>query len=303
MIRKFKFLTLLLSYNLLFCSLSAQSDLREDASFFQSKKAETEYWLTETGIAQVFELKDIIVEKEKLKLKLKSNLNTADSTITAWNLLKREFDKTDNIALARYLFNSLAFEMELGKDSLELFLSSPLEDFKIIISYNKQQGVTMVEDKFLIPTRTFKVIKIKLEELSVTGGASSVSDDRLTIKGIRKKLSTFLSSFYKPKGTFWLDAEFEVLTDKYNELTFEVTKLSKEILNDRNYFEYIRIEIKIVKKDKDFEIKYQIQGKYSGGFGFAPRRSEYRNMQPDFSDYIRRYEQKMAQKINKLLID
>jgi len=44
-------------------------------------------------------------------------------------------------------------------------------------------------------------------------------------------------------------------------------------------------------------------GKYCGGFGFAPRRSEYRNMEADFKGYIQRYEDKLAIKIKRLLTE
>jgi len=164
----------------------------------------------------------------------------------------------------------------------------------------------LIHDSRFSVTRSFSTVKVSLENLKLSDGPVieyPAGSSAANLKKTRKSINEFLAGYYSKKGTFWYDAKFEILKDNYNELTFEVTQLSNEILNDRNYFEYIRIEIKLIKKDDKFDIKMDIMGKYSGGFGFLPRRSEYRNIETDFGDYKQRYQDKLALKLKNLLAE
>lgn len=278
----------------------AQSDLRKDSSFFLSKATEIDKILKNVGIAQFYRLANIEVKQDGIVVNFNSVQSTADSAIIAWGILQTKYDSIPEYRVAKSLFNTLAFEMEIGKDSLELNLGTNVKDFNVYIKYDPLNGV-VIKEGFKAPKRTFKTIVIKNEELSISKKSSKVKNDELTIKEIRSVISNYLKTYYQSKGTFFYDSELDVLKDNSNELTFEVSKLSKEILRDRDYFEFIRIEVKIQKNDKDYEIKYQVQGKYGSGIGFAPRRSEYKNMEPEFTDYLSRYEEKLVQNINQLL--
>jgi len=278
----------------------AQTDLRKDSSFFLSKATEIKKILKNDGIDQFYRLASIEVKQTKIIVNFNSAQSTSDSAIVAWGILQTKYDSIPEYRVAKSLFNTLAFEMEIGKDSLELILGANVKDFVVYIKHDPLSGV-LINEGFKAPKRTFKTIVIKNNELSISSKSSKVSNDELTIKEIRSVISNYLKNYYKSKGTFFYDSELDVLKDNSNELTFEVSKLSKEILKDRDYFEFIRIDVKIQKNDKDFEIKYQVQGKYGSGIGFAPRRSEYKNMEPEYADYLNRYEEKLVQNINQLL--
>ncbi len=278
----------------------AQSDLRNDSTFFLSKRTEIENILESAGISQFYQLANIEVDRDKLIINFNSVQTTADSAIIAWRLLQTKYDSIPEYRVAKNLFKTLAFEMEVGKDSLELHLGVNVKDFKIDINYDLENGI-IIKEGFKAPKRTFKSIIIKFDDLSIPKQTSKTNNDALTIKEIRKLISDYLKNHFQTKGTFFYDSQMDILKENSSELTFEVSKLSKEIISDRNYFEFIRIEIKIQKNEKDYEVKYQIQGKYGSGIGFAPRRSEYRNMEPEFSDYLNRYEETLAEQINELL--
>lgn len=288
-------------------TLSAQSDLRNDSVFFNLRIETLNEWLTKTGVGQVFYLNSIKIKKSKLEVLMLGRYKDIDSLTIAWNVLKYDYDTTDMNALYRKIFNLFAFEFELGKDSLILNYKLNKKDAITQVYYNKKKGVVIKAksfDRSFSATRNFKTINVQLEELAVSEGPVieyAAGSGGASLKTLRKKINEYLADYYSEKGTFWYNAKFEILKDSYNELTFEVTQLSKEILNDRNYFEYIRIELKLEKKDNEFNIKIDVMGKYSGGFGFLPRRSEYRNMETDFGDYTQRYQDKLALKIKKLL--
>jgi hypothetical protein len=284
-----------------FQAVKAQPDLRNDSAFFNSKFGQIDYWLENTGISQLFIFKDFEIKKDRLTAIFDSRYSSADSTFAALYKLNNSLDPSEKNYIEKSLFNYLTFELELGKDSLEIELGANLKSSFIPVSYKKEEGIVANYDKILKKFRTFKPIIIETEDMAIPAGSSVTVVESLSIKDIRKTISDFLKEYYSNKGTFFYDAQLDVLKENSNELTFEVSKLSKEILPDRNYFEFIRIEIKIMKTEKAIEIRYQIQGKYSGGFGFAPRRSEYRNMEPDYSDYLQLYEEKIAQKISQLL--
>jgi len=275
--------------------------LRNDTSFFYSRKKEINYWLNKTGINQVFYLDKIDVKKNKLTLDFASSFQTLDSLNVAWNMLSYSYDSTDNQAIARKIFNSMAFEMEVGKDSLEVNLASNMPSFGSRIYYNNKYGISIERSDEKSLSRTFNIVSLSLAEFDMPE-TTSESIDNMSVRSIRNNIRKFLEEYYKEKGTFWYDANMEVLQEAYNELTFEVNRLSREILNDRNYFEYIKIEVKILKRNEKVDIKYDIMGKFSGGFGFEPRRSEFRNMEPDYLDYLRRYQMKLSRKIKESLI-
>ena len=295
-----KILILILLFSFQFePNLKSQNDLRKDTTFFYSKKKEISYWLKKTGIDQVFYLDEINVKRNKLTLSFASKYNAIDSLSVVWQKLRHSFNPKDYDAISRKIFNSMAFEMELGKDSLFIVLASNIKNYKVKINFDNKKGIVVKEHNKNELTRGFNVVSLDLNAIDLPNRAVSESIDNMSMRAIRANISKFLKKFYKEKGTFWYDAKFEIMQENYNELTFEVTRLSKEILNDRNYFEYIRINIKIIKKEDKIDMKYEIMGKYSGGFGFEPRRSEYRNMDPDFSDYLRRYQLKLAREIKE----
>ncbi len=287
-------------------TLSAQSDLRKDSVFFNSRIETLNEWLNAKGLGQVFYLNSIKIKKSKIEVLLLGRFQDIDSLTTAWNVLKYDYDSLDNDALYERIFNAFAFEFELGKDSLKLNFNLNINDGLTKVFYKKRSGVIIEsKNKAFSATRSFRTLNIELEDLNITEGPvfeyAAGSSGTTSLKNTRKKINDYLIDYYTEKGTFWYDAKFEILREGYNELTYEVTQLSKEILSDRNYFEYIRIELKLVKNENDYDIKIEVLGKYSGGFGFLPRRSEYRNMETDFGDYTQRYKDKLALKIKKYL--
>jgi hypothetical protein len=287
----------------------AQSDLRNDTAFFSSKTNHINFWLQDKGASQIFRFRNFEARKNRLIINLESVYSTQDSTLTALRKFNRILDSLDVNALEKSLLNMLSFELELGKDSLEIVLGSNIKGKKIIVSYENAKGVFYNTERFqgtgleknAVGSRDFKPILIPIDEIAIPASSSVIVSNTLMLKDIRKSISDFLKEYYRTKGTFFYDAQLDVLKENSNEFTMEVTKLSKEILTDRNYFENIRIDVKLFKTANEIEIKYQIQGKYSGGFGFAPRRSEYRNMEPDFAEYLRHYEEKIGQRIIHLL--
>ncbi len=290
-------------------TLSAQSNLRNDSVFFNSRIETLNQWLNSTGVGQVFYLDSIIIDESKLEVSLLGKYQDTDSLKTAWNTLVFNYDENDVNALYQKIFNFFAFEFEISKDSLILQYKLNPKDIVAEVFYNKKKGVIVKQKNFYkngTKTRNFNTMYIELENLNLSDGPVieyEASSNSVNLKTTRNKINEYLTEYYSKKGTFWYDAKVEILKETYNELTFEVTQLSEEILTDRNYFEYIRIEFKLVKNDTNFDVKIDVMGKYCGGFGFAPRRSEYRNMETNFKDYLQRYEAKLAIKIKKLLTD
>jgi len=289
-------------------TLSAQSDIRNDSAFFNSRIETLNEWLNSTGVGQVFYLSSIKIKKSKLEAIMTSKYKDIDSLTIAWNVLKHDYDSTDLNALYRKVFNFFAFEFELGKDSLTLNYKLNEKDVIAEVLYNKKKGVVVKSkslDRGFSKTRNFSIMNIELESLNVSDGPvieyAASGSNTANLKITRNKINEYLTEYFSKKGTFWYDAEIEILKETYNELTFEVTQLSEEILDDRNYFEYIRIEFRLAKKEGEFDIKIDVMGKYCGGFGFLPRRSEYRNMETDFKNDLERYEAKLAIRIKNLL--
>jgi len=281
--------------------IKAQSDLRLDSSYFRSKESLVGPWLKNNGIDFLFSFKKFEISKNRVIAQFNSNYSTADSVLNALIQIDANLDSTDQNNIERRLFNMLAFELELGKDSLQIVFGSNIKGRKVLVSYNLTKGLSVNYDRLYRGDREFKPIVIQLPDLAIPSGSSVELDNNLMLKDIRKKIGDYLKKYYSNKGTFFYDAQLDILKDNSNELSVEVNKLSKEILSDRNYFEFITIEIKIIKTSSQVEIKYMVQGKYSGGFGFAPRRSEYRNMSPEFEDYLKDYEDKLGQKLTQLL--
>jgi len=60
-------------------SLCAQSDLRNDSVFFNSRIETLNEWLTKTGVGQVFHLNSIKIKKSKLEVLMLSRYQAIDS--------------------------------------------------------------------------------------------------------------------------------------------------------------------------------------------------------------------------------
>lgn len=279
----------------------SQNYLAADLEFFKSQISGFEYWMSKKGLHKHFQVSDVKIESNKLNIYLKGNYNSSDSMSYVWQKLKRSYDPQYPNRLPEEMIDFLAFQMEIDKDSVVINIQgvNGHQTFLTII-YNKGTVGYANDQLNRALTRTFGSFSIRVDELKNERSFTTLSSTSLY--KIRRQISRYMVTYFKDKGTrFWHVAEYDVLKDNYNELTFEVTNLTNEVLYDVGYFEYLQITIKVEKKGDEVFINYIIKGKYGSGIFRAPRRGDYKNMEPKYTAYLERYQSKMETNIRNIL--
>lgn len=279
----------------------SQSTLETDLEFFKSQIEGFEFWMQKKGLDKHFVVTDLKIEADKLNLYLRGNYDTPDSMAFVWRKLKQSYDSTNLNRLPEEMIDFLAFQMEVDKDSVVINIQSQNQKYTFLTIIYSKGNVAFANDQLnKAISRSFGSFSIKVDELRNDRSFTTLSSSSLY--KIRRQISQYMVRYFKDKGTrFWHKAEYDVLKDNYNELTFEVTNLTYEVLNDVGYFEYLQITIKVEKKGDEVVINYIIKGKYGSGILRAPRRGDYKNMEPKYTPYLERYQNKLETNIRKIL--
>lgn len=296
----------LLIISLLMTSYQSRSqDLRNDKSFFDRRATDFNQWLTIKGLGKTLRYDSLRVYHDSLVVYLGSPYNDtyteqhSDSLAAAWYALKKDYRKKNSNRLEYRLLNTLAFQMEVDLDKLIVHVVGKNRYFFwVSIGYfNKRIHV----NEKVATKREVGTIEIPTNRLNSRLKTVTDKIDHKTLSNVRKAISNCLLPYYKSKGVLWYTADVEVIADYEHRLVFEVTDLNREILPDIGYFEYIRIEIQVKKKENGIEITYNLQGKYGSGIFCAPRKGDYKSMDAKYPNYMKNYEYKLINRIRDAL--
>jgi hypothetical protein len=284
-----------------FAAIKASSqDLRNDSSFFYSKLSEYESWLASSGFKQVLQIDSLNISAENVSLYFGSHFANMDTLAAAWCQIKKKYNSKTENAIYSELFDRFAFDMEIGRDSAAIYIIGKTSYlFNIKVVFNKE---LIVNEEFA-PCQTMgrSSIKFDVKELNCIGKDTTLKIKE-TMYNIRAKIENYFREYYKGKGAYSKEPKIDILSDNRAELSFEVTNINKLVL-DRGFFEYHQINIEVKKEEGGVVVDLNLLAKYGSGLFNAPRKSEYKDMEPKYSDYVRSFEAKLKNNIVKLLTD
>jgi len=287
---------------LIICGYNVFSqDLRYDSTFFSTRLVEYDEWLNYSGFSQVIQVDSFNLNPNNIIVYLGSHYNNMEVFAAAWCDLMKKYNSKINKALYHEIYNRLIFYLEVGRDSMIInILGKDTTLFKINMKFNKE---LIIQENFA-PCNTMgeSSDKVNINEIKCISNDTTLSK-KDSLSKIRKKISKYLLGFYKGKGTWLHDAYIDTIKNRNNELIFEVTAINKLILYDRDYYEYHVINVKLQKEDDEIIIELNLFAKYSAGLVFVPRRSEYRDMEIKYSNYVKKYEIKLMEGIIESLTE
>jgi hypothetical protein len=211
----------------------------------------------------------------------------------SWEKFSHTFRRTQGSFLEEVLLRKVAFLLEVDLKLVHLHIQPAYATCRPI-----DYWVTWRDDGLTILNSTIKSMGQDDEPISASqipkiylGDGDTITDQ--TLDKVRDAIGNQLKAYYAGKGTFWLSAKIDP-TIGTGELTYEITNISNEIL-DVGYFERIIIEVKLMKTgSKRLNIRYNVQGKYASGLIWAPRNSEYKDMETKYPYELAKYTKKLV---------
>ncbi|MFK7932948.1 MAG: hypothetical protein AB8G22_05520 [Saprospiraceae bacterium] len=296
-------LLLLLS---LWCGLSlntcvhAQWDnLLADEAYFQRQLPEFSLWLQRYHFDRVVQIKQIAVQSNQVVLDLVSNFAHApfDSLPVAWDALAFEYERMHREPIEHRLLYAFAFHNDLQPYQAKIRIRSRDPRFFDVLIWADHRGNVHVEENARISYMSSGIFSLNQNELREMSSGGRDTLGYQSISTVRRAISSYLFNYYSNKGTPVLyKAKIDTTRTYHNELTYKITNISHEVLDD-GFFEYIRINIAVDQKGDQVEIKWNFQGKYGSGIWFAPRESQYKNMEIHYAGQLQRYEQDLIKQI------
>lgn len=277
--------------------LLAQVDLRHDRVFFQTQLQEFEEWMNIYHLSDLIRIDTLIVQPSYLHLKLKSKFaeGTIDSLVLGWPILQFEYQKLASEKLENKLFNAFVFQMEIPPNAAKISINSHQKRFFDVQIYYKRDKIRIEEQ--MMGYLSSGAFKVDVNDLKKVYRSQRDTITKKTVAKVRRGISEYLMDYYKTKGTPYLyKAKIDTSRSVYNEFTYDITNISHEIL-DAGYYEYLRINVKIIQQGRQVEVVYDFQGKYGSGIFRAPRKSQYKNMEVYYPHQLKDYEDNLIQQI------
>ena len=272
-------------------SLIGQSDLRNDALFFEETLADYQAWMDKTGMSTILTIDTLIINPDFLDLEL------AVPTAHHWFALRNQFQDSTKEHIGDALLYKFLFQMEIGRDSATIGITADDSGYRIDIHFQEEE----VAVKELLPDATAKNNGIQVK-LSMDAAMENTMRTRRSKEEVKRLITNYFKQHYEEKTVWGSKSKYEAI--QYGDiLSLEISNIKKEILHDFliGYFELISIDIHLEQKGELLEITYHLQGKYGSGVFVAPRRSGYKDMDGHYEAYLARYKKWIHFQLEQIL--
>lgn len=292
-------ISILLIIGLLLGSITSHAQFtKTDSLFFNDATEHFQTWLASTTTANDLKAQGFELQNNKVTLKLTT------SSRKEWISLRSAYYKFAKRHIGEQLLHRMTFHFEVPLDSAAITITSldNNESYSATIQYEDGK----ISDTEVLPLDIDMKGgggKYPISEMAAFSSRPVILKNKSEkdIKNIKKRVVEHLEGHYESKEQFWgREAKVEIL-EIDNEVSIEITNISKEVLNDFTvgYFELIIIDIFIHENEGNIEIVYNFRAKYGSGIFIAPRRSGYVDMSEDYPEYLRRYDRK----VRKMIVD
>lgn len=275
--------------------LAQSPDLRQDQAFFDQQLPVFQGWLEETGLSPALRAGRVLADSQKVTLFLHLEYADRDTTVSAWNQLRRDFQENSALALEERLFFKMAFVMELPFEKAELRILNlpaygqmPAIDGTIYYDAAREKVArkgafrTEVKENVLIPA--FVLDTSYTRQLTL----SCEMTEQLRYK-LNNQLASRLRSYFEKRT----DKQYVFLHNK-NPVILEVMNVKSEVIpvgwfGFTNPNEHLLITIDHKATPGGIRIFCIIDGKFGNGL-IKPRSvMGFRDMSPEYKTELVRY--------------
>lgn len=274
---------------------SSEVDLNDDWQFLTKSRDHYQEWLESTELSKVIQVTDLLIASPSLVVLDLQITNGAD-----WVNLRDKYADRNGTDLSRMLFNKLLFLAELDRKQAGIRIRSVEKDYYVDMRY-QDDTLAIYESKLRGSVKGTVTIDSRALPKSLKGKGLN------TIDTTKNRLIAYFNKYYDEKKGFFYDANFKVLDDEEKEgvhyLEFSIWNISNEVLNDFTigYYERISINITLKKDKEDIVILYEIQAKFGAGLFKAPRRSDYKDVEIKYKEYLEEYGKEFKTKIQEAI--
>jgi hypothetical protein len=267
-----------------------------DSLFFVEATNDFESWLNTMPIREDIHVTGFVIDSNRITLKIETN------TPNDWLALRAAYHEECHKYIGDFFLKAMVFYFEVPLDSAAVFIDTKKVGCEVLVKF---EDGNFVNNDGLPLELVLKNggDKYPISEMDAFSSKPIVLENKSKkdIKIIKQQIISYFKGHYQEKGQNWgRIADFDVL-EVDDEFSIEVTNISKEVLDDFTigYFELIIIDIFIQENEKNVEIVYNFRAKYGSGIFIAPRRSGYRSMDQQYSEYLNRYDMK----VRKMIVD
>lgn len=283
---------------------------------YSSKLPEYQQWLRESGLGKALQTHSIEVHNGMLHLFVQFNYNKIDSTLAAWETMKKRFDRRNGFNLEQQLFftacNILKVPPYLMK--LELINKQRDERFYFAITYNANTRKIVTKEpplSFKATTMVIDVGSVKNRPLIINTSRDLISPEAVYEEILEMAKRNYSSKIDIQNKVYGRElAYFSYLPGAEDVLHFSVVGLRQEILKEEDNiwigkmlnwlfgtqdYDWRKVEniqftisCKILSRRK-MRIDCEIDSRYGSG---VYRTTEWRKcipMEPEFSWYVQKY--------------
>lgn len=281
---------MIVAFSLLSQSLHAHFT-QQDSIFFDSTITDYQNWLTVTHLNEVLTYDNWTFGTTVLEVYLTA------STKEDWIHLRNYYRTTYQEPIHEKLFNKLTWQLAVEPHEVKLHITCA-DGYTIVIQAPNGAIVKKEPLPDEISLKGNFNHDLHLDHIETHQKAVSQMD----MKTAKQLIINYFQGYYEDKKVWWKKAKYESV-DYENEISLEISNISKEILNDFliGYYELILIDIFIEEKPGGIEINYTLKGKYGSGIFAAPRRSGYKDMSAKYPDYIERYNKRIRSMLKEVL--
>ena len=279
---------LLFVWDLTICAQS--SELVSNHDFYSEQVVALNSWLTANDLSDsLITAKAIEISSPgvKLRMEVRDKLN--------WSHLNERSYRETGEAFYETLFEKFVFLGDLQRSQLEIeiegmdsYIFITFENGSIAEDFMDKMGE--ISDNHKVPISSFRSLI----------GPGTFQTNQFSLDQIKKKIVDGMMNHFKPYKARFQEYRFQVLSQIDNELIFTISNVRNVVL-DEGYFEHIRLTIDFDISPASIDLKYRIGAKYGAGIIWAPRRSDYRDMDPKYLDQLQDFNLIVKNLIDQLL--
>jgi len=310
----------------LFCMaiipLSAQvENLLVDSVFFERQKAEYQEWLEFTGFGDFLQVRDLLVEQERVRLYLGFHVSNADTVKAIWDNLKYAHDLKMGDRLEETLFFRMCQLMNLQEEAAVLGIFDTYDStqptlFSRSIYFEDER--VKVHDNNPKHKNNFPIlIKVSLNQDSGRRGGCSFTQNYSREYVFDKIIQFARQKYTRPRCDLRSPAVHPKPHDEY--LRFEVRDLCREVigeaenpiicrwLNSLGYNcnwtarEKLFFTFIYTKTEEGFTLHLTLEGQVGSGYYEDVKRQGYINMRADFNQELDDYTEQLVSEIKNYL--
>ena len=309
--------------------MAQRQNIDKDLPFFRAQAAEYQRWLDATGIGEALRVDQVRVrDSTKLELLLLVQSTDLDTAIGKWKRLQQDFLAGEGYPVIEKLFHVFVHKMEIppGQGNVQIYVKDTKDEYIpcfYIWIWQDTSGIQTEErlnecrssqlelDLIVRPIALRNTGAVQTSRINARYGPDAVFDE--VLRYARARFTNPRCEGRQPR--------IEGIDRKGNRLSFAVSDLCKEVLNeeqeplwgtilnlfyakDKSFVKRERLSFSFTYIASDGQPGYALSGWIQGKFGsgiYQPRQSGYIDMDPDFMDYLETYAKDFQTKLREYL--